>query len=137
MLVMSLSPLLGQAIPDIAKTTEINVFLRYLWFQSVKTLKGKTTRCTAKDSPACSDVSIMPKPQAEKQLAVPAEDFLEGPGWCSRVPLGTLGQHFWVHCVAFCSCLRPNPQFFRKLLPFCLPCKRFACNRCAFSSNFG
>ena len=49
MLVMSLSPLLGQAIPDIAKTTEINAFLGYLWFQSVKNSRFKVAAVPAED----------------------------------------------------------------------------------------
>ena len=59
MLVMSLSPLLGQAIPDIAETAEILVFPRW---------------------GARSGSSTVPKTSRLKQAAPLAEEFLEGLG---------------------------------------------------------
>ena len=72
MLVMSFSSLLGQAIPDIAETAEILVFPR----------RGYR-----------SDSSRVSKPREE--VALPAEEFLEGLGWCTGRSCGTLLAPFW------------------------------------------
>ena len=72
-----------------------------------------------------------------KLADVPAEDSLGSLGWCSGASLGTLGQHFCVHCVAFCSCLSPNAQFFRQRLQVCSSWKRSGCDLYAFPVHFG
>ena len=113
MLVMSLSPLLGQAIPDIAETTKIVVFPR----------RGARSGC-----------SRVLKPHGLKSPRDPPRTSWRLLGGAVGLPWERSCSAF-VHCVAFCSCLRSNPQFFRQLLLFCSPCKRFKCNCHVFSSN--
>ena len=75
MLVMSLSPLLGQAIPDIAKTAEILVFPRW---------------------GARSGSSRVPKPQEENKSPYPPRNSWRVLGGAR----GGLGARFW-HTLGF------------------------------------